>query len=120
VDWIEGTAIAVVIVINAPLGFFTELKAVRSMEALYRIGQATARVRREGGVGEIPAAELVPGAYGSPMSSFHRSGRLATNCRISSMQVSSSSTATSTPRERSSSSSPRKVRFSPTTTFGIP
>ena len=61
VDWIEGTAIAAVIVINALLGFFTELKAVRSMEALYRLGQVTARVRRAGSVEEIPAAELVPG-----------------------------------------------------------
>jgi Ca2+-transporting ATPase len=61
VDWIDGTAIAAVIVINALLGFFTELKAVRSMEALYRLGQVTARVRRAGGVEEIPAAELVPG-----------------------------------------------------------
>src|SRR5688500_4546261 len=33
-DWVEGVAILVVIVINAALGFFTELKAVRSMEAL--------------------------------------------------------------------------------------
>jgi Ca2+-transporting ATPase len=61
VDWLDGTAIAVVIVINALLGFFTELKAVRSMEALYRLGQVTARVRRDGRVAEIPAAELVPG-----------------------------------------------------------
>jgi len=61
VDWIEGTAIAAVIVINAAIGFFTELRAVRSMEALYRLGQVTTRVRRAGRVEEIPAAELVPG-----------------------------------------------------------
>jgi len=61
VDWIEGTAIALVIVINAALGFFTELRAVRSMEALHRLGQVTTRVRREGRIREIPAAELVPG-----------------------------------------------------------
>jgi Ca2+-transporting ATPase len=61
VDWLDGIAIAAVIVINALLGFFTELKAVRSMEALYRLGQVTARGRRAGSVEEIPAAELVPG-----------------------------------------------------------
>jgi Ca2+-transporting ATPase len=61
VDWLEGTAIAAVIVINALLGFVTELKAVRSMEALYRLGQVTARVRRAGAVEEIAAAGLVPG-----------------------------------------------------------
>ncbi len=61
VDWIEGTAIAAVILINAALGFATELKAVRSMEALYRLGQVTARVRRDRRVREVSAAELVPG-----------------------------------------------------------
>jgi len=60
-DWVEGVAILVVIAINAALGFFTELKAVRSMEALRRLGQVSARVRRGGKVREVPAAELVPG-----------------------------------------------------------
>jgi len=61
VDWIDGTAIAAVIAINAAVGFFTEIKAARSMEALHRLGQVTARVRRDGRAREIPAAELVPG-----------------------------------------------------------
>ncbi|HEX6317484.1 MAG TPA: cation-transporting P-type ATPase [Burkholderiales bacterium] len=60
-DWVEGVAILAVIAINAAIGFFTELRAVRSMEALHRLGQASARVRREGAVREVPAAELVPG-----------------------------------------------------------
>ena len=61
VDWVEATAILVVIAINTAIGFATELKAVHSMEALYRLGQVEARVRREGRVREIPAGELVPG-----------------------------------------------------------
>jgi Ca2+-transporting ATPase len=60
-DWVEGLAIAAVIVINAGIGFLTELRAARSMEALYRLGRVSARVRREGKIQEVPAEELVPG-----------------------------------------------------------
>lgn len=58
---IEGIAIAAVIVINALIGFFTEFRAVRSMEALKKLGGVTAKVRREGKVLEIRAEEMVPG-----------------------------------------------------------
>ncbi len=60
-EWIEGWAILVVILINAMIGFFTELRAVRSMEALFRLGKVRTRVRRNGKVEEIDAEELVPG-----------------------------------------------------------
>jgi Ca2+-transporting ATPase len=60
-DWAEGLAILAVIIINASIGFFTELKAVRSMEALYRLSSVSAKVRREGEIQEISASELVPG-----------------------------------------------------------
>jgi Ca2+-transporting ATPase len=60
-DWIECLAIGVVIVINTLIGFITELRAVRSMEALRKLGGISARVRREGTVREVPAEELVPG-----------------------------------------------------------
>jgi Ca2+-transporting ATPase len=60
-DWVEGIAIAAVIVINALIGFFTELKATRSMESLQRLGQVQAKVRRDGSAQAVPAAELVPG-----------------------------------------------------------
>lgn len=60
-DWVEGMAIAAVILLNGAMGFFMELKAVRSMEALQRMGSLSARVRRSGKVQEIPALELVPG-----------------------------------------------------------
>src|SRR5512137_1147714 len=36
-DWIEAGAIVAVIMVNAAIGFFTELGAVRSMEALHRL-----------------------------------------------------------------------------------
>ncbi len=60
-QWAEGIAIAAVIVLNTGIGFATELKAVRSMEALRRLGTAATRVRRDGRVREIPAEELAPG-----------------------------------------------------------
>jgi len=60
-DVIEGVAILAVIVINAAIGFFTELRAVRSMEALQELGQVKSRVRRNGSIKEIDATEIIPG-----------------------------------------------------------
>ncbi|HET9717982.1 MAG TPA: cation-transporting P-type ATPase, partial [Pseudolabrys sp.] len=57
----EGSAIVAVLAINALIGFVTELKAARSIEALRALGARTARVRREGHVRIVPAEELVPG-----------------------------------------------------------
>jgi len=60
-EWVEGIAITAVIIINAAIGFVTELRAVRSMETLQRLGSVSAKVRREGQVHEVPAEKLVPG-----------------------------------------------------------
>jgi Ca2+-transporting ATPase len=60
-EFVEGLAVVAVIVINALIGFITELRAVRSMEALQELGQVQATVYREGGVQEIRAEDLVPG-----------------------------------------------------------
>lgn len=60
-QWTEGVAVAVVIVINTIIGFATEVRAVRSMEALRRLSVVTAKVRRAGGLQELPSRELVPG-----------------------------------------------------------
>ncbi|WP_338693299.1 cation-transporting P-type ATPase [Bradyrhizobium sp. 26S5] len=57
----EGSAILAVLAINAMIGFVTELKAARSIEALRALGTRSARVRREGRVRVVPAEELVPG-----------------------------------------------------------
>jgi len=58
---IEGIAISVVIVINTIIGFFTELKAARSMEALYELTKVKTKVRREGEIFKISADDLVVG-----------------------------------------------------------
>lgn len=60
-QWMEGIAIVVALLINTLIGFFTELKAVRSMEALQELGKVKTKVRRDGEVREIPADEVVPG-----------------------------------------------------------
>jgi len=60
-DWPEGAAIVVVIILNALIGFFTEIRAVRSMEALYKLVRVEAAVLRGGTVSVIQAEELVPG-----------------------------------------------------------
>ncbi len=58
---VEAVAIAAALVLNAVIGFVTEWKALQSMEALKRMGQMTARVRRDGEAREVPSSELVPG-----------------------------------------------------------
>ncbi len=60
-DHVEGIAILAVIVINAVIGFLTELKGARSIEALRKLGTVSSRVRRAGTLREIPAKALVPG-----------------------------------------------------------
>jgi Ca2+-transporting ATPase len=60
-QWMEGLAVVAVILINAGIGFFTEMKAVRSMEALRKMGSVTAKVRREGQIRELEAEAIVPG-----------------------------------------------------------
>ena len=47
-DLVEAFAIFVVIAINAGIGFGTELRAVRSIEALRRLGEVHTTVRRNG------------------------------------------------------------------------
>ena len=60
-QWLEGFSIVIAIVLNAAIGFFTELRATRSMEALHDISRVTAKVRRDDRVQEVAASELLPG-----------------------------------------------------------
>jgi Ca2+-transporting ATPase len=59
--WAEGIAIAAVLLVNAALGFITEWKALRSMEALRDMGADAVRVRRDNHDLEIDSEKLVPG-----------------------------------------------------------
>jgi Ca2+-transporting ATPase len=60
-DTADAVAIAAVLVINAGLGFVTELRARRAMEALKQLDVPRAVVVRGGRTLEISARELVPG-----------------------------------------------------------
>ena len=60
-DWAEAIAVLIVLLLNALIGFVTELRAVRSVEALRRMGASHARVRRDGRLETIVAGDLVPG-----------------------------------------------------------
>ncbi|WP_370319201.1 cation-translocating P-type ATPase [Oricola sp.] len=60
-ETIEFFAIVAVLLINAAIGFTTELQAVRSMEALRELTGRSALVRRDGTIHTVPAERLVPG-----------------------------------------------------------
>ncbi len=60
-EHVEGFAIAAAILINTAIGFFTELKAVKSMSALRKLSAVNAVVLRDGSTEEIPAHDLVVG-----------------------------------------------------------
>ena len=57
----DAIAIAAVLILNVVLGFTTELRARRAMEALLALQVARAVVVRDGEPRDLPAAELVPG-----------------------------------------------------------
>jgi len=60
-DVIEATAIIVVLLINALVGFITEWQAGRALDALRRQTRMTTRVRRDGIEITVDAENLVPG-----------------------------------------------------------
>lgn len=59
--WVDGTAIMFAILINAGIGFVTELRAVRTMEALMRMDVTHVRVKRGERSEEVDSRDLVPG-----------------------------------------------------------
>jgi Ca2+-transporting ATPase len=60
-DRLEAAAIATVLLINAALGFATEWRARRAMEALLQLEASHALVKRSGRLLAVPAEALVPG-----------------------------------------------------------
>src|SRR6202142_4228075 len=60
-DYVEASAIALLLVFNACLGFFQEGRAQATLEALKSRLAVTASVRRDGVWKTLPAAELVQG-----------------------------------------------------------
>ena len=60
-EWTEAIAILAVLAINTLIGFVTELRAIRSMEALRKLGTRATRVRRDGALKIVSAEAVVPG-----------------------------------------------------------
>jgi P-type Ca2+ transporter type 2C len=60
-DYEDAIAIAIIVVLNAALGFGQEYRAERAMAALQHLSAPRVKVRREDRVREISARELVPG-----------------------------------------------------------
>ncbi|WP_029895524.1 cation-translocating P-type ATPase [Desulfohalovibrio reitneri] len=58
---VEAVAIAIALLLNVAIGFFTEWRAERSLEALRHLGMARSRVVRGGKERQVEASELVPG-----------------------------------------------------------
>ena len=57
----DVAAIAMIVVLNATLGALQEQRTARALAALRALAAPIARVRRDGNVRIIPAADLVPG-----------------------------------------------------------
>ncbi len=60
-NYVEAAAIAVVLLLNALIGFWIEWRAARALSALHYETHSTARVRRDGTERSVDAAELVVG-----------------------------------------------------------
>ncbi len=60
-EWVEGLSVVAVILLNAGIGFLTEFRANKAMEALQKLGVAEATVLRGGKRKTVSAADLVPG-----------------------------------------------------------
>lgn len=60
-DLKDTIAIAVIVILNAVIGFVQEYRAERAMAALKKMASPNATILREGVPASLPAAELVPG-----------------------------------------------------------
>ncbi|MCK4670136.1 MAG: calcium-translocating P-type ATPase, SERCA-type [Nanoarchaeota archaeon] len=60
-EYIDMTVIAIILILNAVLGFYQEFKAEKSIEALQKLASLKALVLRSGSQERIDATEIVPG-----------------------------------------------------------
>ena len=77
-EYLDAAVIAVVLVMNAVVGFFQEFRAERSMAALRKLASARATVLREGREIEIDVAAVVPG----DVIAVEAGSRVAADCRL--------------------------------------
>lgn len=60
-EWLEAIAVLAVILITVSIGYYMELRAVRSIEALKILAQTMTSVLRQGAIQTIQSSLLVPG-----------------------------------------------------------
>lgn len=60
-EWVDGSAILAIVVLNAIIGFFQEYRAEKAVAALSRLTAPKARVVRNGHAVLIPSVHVVPG-----------------------------------------------------------
>ena len=60
-DAVDAFAILAIVVLNAVIGFYQELKAEKSIAALQKMTAPQAKVRRDGQINSIPASGIVAG-----------------------------------------------------------
>lgn len=60
-EYVDGIIILIILLVNAFIGFFQELSAHKSLEALKKLSTITAKVYRDSNLVNINSTELVPG-----------------------------------------------------------
>ena len=77
-DALDTVVILAIVLLNAILGFVQEERAERALESLKNLSLPMARVRRDGDLDLLPAAELVPGDIVSLEAGDH----VPADCRL--------------------------------------
>lgn len=60
-EWIDGIAIIAIVIINAFIGIYQEIKAEKSLKALKKLSAPMTKVKRDGKIVQIPTREVVLG-----------------------------------------------------------
>lgn len=60
-EWIDASAILIILILNAVLGFFQEYSAEKSLSALRKLSSPTSKVIRDGKIQTISSSLIVPG-----------------------------------------------------------
>lgn len=60
-EWIDATAIGVIVILNGILGFFQEFQADKSLAALHKMATLSSKVIRNGKLHTLPSEMVVPG-----------------------------------------------------------
>ena len=60
-DLVDAVAIFAIVLLNAAIGFYQEFRAAESIAALKKMTAPSAKLRRDGQIGTIPASDVVAG-----------------------------------------------------------